>query len=86
MVDAEGEISFFASLERRKIAFPDAFFCCGVPGTNCLWNKRCNGASCSTLQKKKSPFLPKLFIVQQKSGGGMAFQPPLSLVGHDEEG
>ena len=38
-------------------------------GTNCLWNKRCNGVSCSTLSKGKKPrFLPKNLLFIKKLG------------------
>ena len=43
-----------------------------LTGTNCLWNKRCNVASCSTLLEAEKPFCQKMFFLQQKSEVAMA--------------
>ena len=59
------EIFAFWFSRVQENTFPDAFFkiCYGVPGTNYLWNKRCNGLSCNSLSKAEKPFCQRIFFV-----------------------
>ena len=66
-----GNFRLFGFSRAQENAFPGAFVRFAMVylmGTNCLWSKRWNGASCNTLSKAENPFCQRIFFVQQKWG------------------